>query len=337
MNELTVIIGPRDRYTGVIECIDSIAEFTPLPFDLIVLDLKYPRALRREIDARVASMPSARVVDYGLITPMQALRRVLPEISTPRLAWIDNDSRVTEGWYEPLKDAVDSGAAVASPLILEREGVDIGASIRNHLHSSEIRVVSYEGTDYLIEHKKFRRELPENLGNAREPTETFELHGVLFDTAKLKSIDIPDMVVREHIDICMQLQAMGESVVVEPRSTIIFDNLGTRMVRSDMRFFFFRWGKDIASRSHREFEKRWGYGFYSEQSMYNWAFRRKVFLVCRWLHLPINVSNKVAGLMKRLFCRDWDPMNDPTDQSRHLYSSLPDGRPNYLGAPAATG
>ena len=335
MKKLTVIVGPRDRYTGVIECIDSIVSFTSVEFDLIVLDLAYPTDLRRQIDERVAKMPGARVVELGLVTPMAALQRVLPEIKTPELAWVDNDSRVTEGWYEPLSEAIAAGAAVASPLILEREGVDIGASIRNHLHTSEIRIVSYNDTDYLIEHKKHRRELPENLAGERERTETFELHGVLFDTEKLRKVDIPDMVVREHIDICMQLEAMGESVVVEPRSTIIFDNLGTRMRFSDMKFFFFRWDRKLASHAHREFEKRWGYGFYSEQSMYNWAFRRKVFLICRWMHLPIFASNKIAGLMKRLFCRDWDPLNDPTDQSKHFYSSLPDGRPTYRGAVTA--
>ncbi len=325
--KLTVIVGPRDRYSGVIECIDSIYEHTTAPFDLIVLDLDYPASIANKLRQRIERETNARIESFGLITPMAALSSVLPGINTERLAWIDNDSRVTSGWFEPLDKVVGQGAAVASPLILEKEGVDQGAEIRNHLHSSEIRVVEYNSEQFLIEHKKFRRELPENLSSEHETTETFELHGVLFDTAKLKSVDIPQMVVREHIDICMQLQAAGESVVVVPESVIIFDNLGTRMGLSDMRFFFFRWGRKLAQESHQLFRARWGYRFYSENAMYNWAFRRKVFLVCRFFYLPIPVANKASGLMKRLFCKDWDPLNDPTDQSNHFYSTLPSNKP----------
>ncbi|MEM7707648.1 MAG: glycosyltransferase [Pseudomonadota bacterium] len=320
--DLTVIVGPRDRYSGVVECIEEIYRHTSEPFELLVLDLGYPKRLRQQIDESIATKKLARVVEYGLITPMAALQRILPKVKGKKTAWIDNDSRVTAEWYEPLKRAVDEGAAIASPLILEKDGVDIGAKIRNHLHQSEIRVVEYQGRELLIEHKLFRRELPENLPESVSRSETFELHGVVFDTDKLRALDIPQMVVREHIDICMQLEHKGEAVVIVPQSVVLFDNLGTRMELADMRYFFFRWSERLSRESHREFERRWGYGFYSEQGMYNWAFRRKAFLICRFFFLPVNLSNRIGGVAKKIFRRDWDPLPDPIGKSHHLYSHL---------------
>jgi hypothetical protein len=327
MASVTVLIVPRDRYTGVLECIDALYEHTDQAFKLIVADLEYPAALIEKVRARLAGVADAEVVSMGLITPMQALARLRDRLDSDVTVWVDNDSQVTAGWLPPLVETIEGGAAIASPLILEKEGVDAGAPLRNHLYTSEIRVVQVDGRDYLIEDKKYRREVPERLPREQAEIETFELHGVAFRTSMLKEIEIPDMVVREHIDICMQLKARGERVVVEPRSVVLFDNLGTRMSRSDMRFFFFRWSRELAEKSHRNFEARWGYPFYSEQSMYNWAFRRKAFLLARWAGMPIPVANKMTGVAKRLFCQDWDPLKDPTGASKHLYSVLPEHRP----------
>ena len=91
---------------------------------------------------------------------------------------------------------------------------------------------------------------------------------------------------------------------------------GTRMALSDMKFFFYRWGPKLTGPSSRLFEKRWGYNFYSEQSMYNWVVRRKAFLAARWLGAPIGIANRATQVAKKLFCKDWDPLPDPDGASR---------------------
>src|SRR3546814_7939187 len=78
-----------------------------------------------------------------------------------------------------------------------------------------------------------------------------------------------------------------------------------------MRFFFYRWVRKLTTPSSRLFERRWGYNFYSERSMYNWVVRRKAFLVSRWLGAPISIANRATQVVKKLFCRDWDPLPDP--------------------------
>src|SRR3546814_12628824 len=78
---------------------------------------------------------------------MDALREAQPLTDTPAVVLLDNDSRVTEGWLPPLLAAMADGHAVVTPLILEREGVDRGAALRNHLYTGELRVVDVESSE----------------------------------------------------------------------------------------------------------------------------------------------------------------------------------------------
>jgi hypothetical protein len=116
-------------------------------------------------------------------------------------------------------------------------------------------------------------------------------------------------------------------VLTQPKSVVIFDNLGTRMELADMRFFFFRWGRNLTWEASRLFEERWGYKFYAEQAMYHWVFRRRIFLFCRWLYLPIAVANNVTRVfakIKTIIRPVWDPLKDPYKNSYNFYSSRGD-------------
>ena len=318
---VTIIISPRDRYSGLLECVENVCRHTPEPFELWVLDLGYPRDVIAPVRRYLEGRAGARIVPLGLVAPMDALRSVRDGLRTETVVLLDNDTRVGEGWLMPLLAAKRAGAALVSPLILEREGVDRGAELRNHLYTGELRVVDVERTSYLVEHKAHRRTPYEQVPREAAETGTFELHCVLFATPTFRAIELPSMVIREHLDISLQLCARGERMLVEPRSVVTFDNLGTRMRLSDMRFFFFRWSPRLTGASSRLFERRWGYRFYSEQSMYNWVVRRKAFLVARWFGLPIGASNRVAGVVKRFFCRDWDPVPDVDGNARSLLAT----------------
>lgn len=325
MNDVTVVITPRDRYSGLDRCITNLYNNTEEEFDLVILDLGYPKSELKKAKKITNTKSNVRIISYGLITPMAALEKVRGEITSKYTVLLDNDSNVTQGWLTPLVSAVDKHAVIVSPVVLEKEGVDEGEAIRSHLYSCDIRMLKFNNTEYLIENKKFRRALPEELPTGVQQTDTFELHCVLFVTSHLQDVEIPQMVVREHIDIGLQTRAMGKTIVVQPESIILFDNLGTRMNLADMKYFFFRWNKNLSKNSHILFEKRWGYKFYAENAMYIWAFRRKMFLLSRFVGMPIWASNKITGLIKRLFLKDWDPIEDPIMSSSILRENFSDG------------
>lgn len=324
--KVTVVITPRDRYSGVIECVENLYKLTPEPFLLKVVDLAYPKKIKHELVELLASKDNAELLEMGLIIPMEAMRNVRESITTPYVMFLDNDSNVTEGWLPPLLAVAESDEKIAlvNPLTLEKAGVDIGAPLRNHLFTNEITCLEVEGTDYLIEEKHYRRALPEDIPQEVVASEMFELHGVLFNTKILQEIELPQMVIREHIDIAIQLKKLGYKVFSQPSSIVVFDNLGTRMELADMKFFFFRWGKTLTWQSSRLFEQRWGYNFYAEQAMYHWVFRRRIFLYCRWLHIPISLANQVTRVfakIKTLIKPVWDPVKNPGEKAVNFFEN----------------
>lgn len=336
MADVTVIITPRDRYTGIVECIENVYACTPQPFKLLVLDADYPAALRRAMDRAVRGRTNAQIVPVGPVIPMDAIRQVRDGIDTPYTMHLDNDSDVTPGWLPPLlESAGETGAAIINPVTLERAGVDKGEHLRCHLYTSDIRAVDVEGRTYLIENKHFRRTPRRELPTEVRQTETFELHGVMFETAALRAVELPHATIREHIDISMQLQAMGRIQVVDPRSVVEFDNLGTRAALGDLRYFNLRWNSTITRESSDLFEQRWGYRFYNEQFMYNWAIRRRLFLILHHFYVPGAVANPLANIYQKLFLKEWDPHPDPVGASYHFYSSLPGKVPVRRNRPAA--
>src|SRR3546814_11145341 len=103
-----------------------------------------------------------------------------------------------EGWLPQLLAAMADGHAVVTPLILEREGVDRGAALRNHLYTGELRVVDVEDTPYLIEHKQLRRaELPD-IPNQRSTTGNFKRLLLLYTVDFLRPHDSPPTVITKQ-------------------------------------------------------------------------------------------------------------------------------------------
>lgn len=332
MKDTTIVITPRDRFTGIIECIDNVYQYTDeKDFDLIILDLGYPKHLRKAIDKKLSALNNAKLLDYGLVIPMEGMRKARTHIETPFTVLLDNDSRVTSGWLAPLVETgKSSGAAVISPLTLEKEGVDEGEDLRNHIYTCELRIVEADKQPYLIEYKPYRRALPSEIPAEIRETQAFELHCVMFRTDVLQSIELPQMTMREHLDIGMQLQARGKKLLADPRSIIHFDNLGTRADLDDLKYFNLRWNRKICEQSSRLFEKRWGYKFYNEEAIYFWAQRRRIFLVLRNFYIPIYLANKIDRLFRKIKTSIqpiWDPIADPYAASEMFYETLAKGLP----------
>jgi Glycosyl transferase family 2 len=298
---VTILIVPRDRFSSVVPCAESVVQNTREPYDLVFLDFGYDKATRDRLQAVCSGVPT-QFVDCGRAIPMAALRSFVPRLTTRYLAWLDNDTFVTPGWLGALLDRAAAGAQVILPVTLEREGLDVDPRripLRNHISHSELREVTVRGRKYVFDHKPYRRAAPEELPKEAHTVDFFELHAFFIETAVLARLDIPDMVVREHIDLGIQLHRLGIPIWCEPRSSVIFDNIHTRPTLGDIRFFQYRWAEPLIDRSHDLFEKRWGYRFYNEQFMKNWAFRRKVFSWARFAGLPHGAADLASRAVGR--------------------------------------
>jgi hypothetical protein len=312
--QVTIVVVPRDRFSSVVMCAESILKNTDVPFRLTFLDFGYSQRTLKKLVHLCRDVPT-QFVRCGRTIPMVAFREHLPEVATPYVAWVDNDTYVTPGWMSALLERAAQGARVVSPVTLEREGFDRAsrkAPLRNHISHSELRRVSVDGVPYVFDYKPYRRATPDEIPQEPHTIDYFELHTFFAETDVLRRLELPEMVVREHIDIGIQLHRLGIDIWCEPNSVVHFDNMHERPSFRDLRFFFFRWAQRRINQSHDLFDERWGYRFLSEQSIKNWAFRRKVFGVCRFIRLPHGFSDLVARGLNKAF-RPSIPVHFPRD------------------------
>lgn len=310
---VTIVVVPRDRFSSVVDCVRCIKKYTPEAFKLVILDFGYSSNTLDAVRKAAGDAP-LEIVQCGRTIPMIAFANYLPKIDTTYTAWVDNDTYVTEGWMTAMLARAAQGARVILPVTLECEGLDVDTRkipLRNHVSHSELRKVDVDGKDYVFDYKPFRRAAPEELPQEPHVVDFFELHTFFAETEVLRELDLPAMVVREHIDIGVQLYHKGIDIWGEPTSIVHFDNINARPGWSDLKFFFFRWDQKLIDQSHRLFKERWGYDFYNERFMKNWAFRRKVYSVCRFLFMPQKVSDFISRGMVKVFCTPIPPALRP--------------------------
>jgi hypothetical protein len=326
---VTIVVVPRDRFSSVVACIEAIVRYTEPPYRLAVLDFGYSRADLESVKRAAAKVP-CEIVPTGRVIPMVGFAAYLPRITTRYVAWVDNDTYVMEGWLRPLLARAASGARVLLPVTFEREGLDVDARrlvMRNHVSHTELRKVMVNGSTYVFDHKPYRRAAPEELPQEPHVVDFFELHAFLAETAVLRQLEYPPMVVREHIDLGLQLHRLRIPIWGEPKSHVLFDNIHERPTWQDLRFFFFRWQDRFIDQSHRLFKERWGSQFYNERFMRNWAFRRKVFSGCRFLGVPNRIADLASRVLVKVFRTATPPQlrGDPLKQSDRVLTPLVPG------------
>ena len=327
MEEVTIVVVPRDRFSSVLGCTASLLEHTAVPFRLVFLDFGYSRRTLKHLREMCSAVP-LEIVPCGRTIPMLALKEYLPQISTKYFAWVDNDTYVTPGWMTILFERAAVGARVIMPMTLEREGLDADSRkipLRNHISHAELRSVTVDGIEYVFDYKPFRRAAPEELPPEPHTVDFFELHTFFAETEVMRQLDLPAMVVREHIDLGIQLHRLGIEIWCDPRCQVHFDNIHERPGLRDLRFFFFRWDEKLINQSHRLFKERWGYEFYNEQFMKNWAFRRKVFSVCRFVGLPQRLSDLASRVLNKVLRPKIPPQlaKDPLPRSTRVSEVSP--------------
>ena len=109
LEQVTIVVVPRDRFSSVSACIRSIIENTAIPFRLDVLDFGYSAYQLAELQQMCRQKP-LNIIPCGRTIPLEAFRNYLNQVRTPYVAWVDNDTNVTASWLEALLDRAARGA-----------------------------------------------------------------------------------------------------------------------------------------------------------------------------------------------------------------------------------
>ncbi|NJK28140.1 MAG: glycosyltransferase [Coleofasciculaceae cyanobacterium SM2_3_26] len=280
---VTLVTVPRERFSCTQASLESIYAHTQIPFKLVYVDGNSPPDVQRYLATQAKEKQFQLIrTDYYLY-PNQARNLGAAAVDTPYLVFIDNDVIVTPGWLRSLMQCAEStGAAVVGPLMCQYE------PIHTEVHFAG-------GESHIWVDKTRRRRLREKMYSQgkqvaeiqtklqRTETELAEFHCVLVRHSVLKQLgglDEQMLNTKEHLDFCMSVRELGETVYFEPASLVTYVP-GPPLVWSDLHYYMLRWSDAWTLASLHRLRDKWnlaedGY-FTTKYKKLGW--RRKMTII----------------------------------------------------------
>ena len=276
--KVTLVVGPRERFSYARESLESIYRDTDYPFDLVYVDVCSPTPIRRYLETKAQEKGFQLLHTDYYISPNQArnvgLRYVLSQTNSKYVVFVENDVVVKRGWLTTLVQcAEETGAAVVGPLTC------IGQPAHQVIHNAGGQ--SYIFTE--VKEKTRRRirqsayltgravaDVPDQLGRVK--CDYVEFHCLLARTEIFEKTGLLDegmLATREHIDFCFMVTEAGGSIYSDRQAVVTTDTLGIASNKtglqawfgsiqlpdfqwSDLPYFMLRWSDawDLASLHH---------------------------------------------------------------------------------------
>lgn len=259
---VTIICVPRERFGHTRASLESLLAGTAPPYTLIYVDGGAPAEERGYLE-RMAVANGFRLIrsDFYL-TPNQARNVGLRGVTTPYVAFVDNDVEVTPGWLESLVACADeTDAAIVTPLICQgtpvHETIHFAGGtcgVREEAEDGQVRRHIVE--DVYLQGCKVADERPRLV---RSPTQLAEFHCMLVRTSVLERLGPLDeklLSTKEHVDLCMSVQRMGGTIWLEPASLVTYV-FGTSLRVRDMPYFMLRWSDAWERASLEHLRAKW--------------------------------------------------------------------------------
>lgn len=234
--KVTLVVGPRERFSGTRASLNSIYADTDYPFDLVFVDVCSPRPVQTYLQAKAQEQSFTILRTDHYVSPNQArnigLRYVLEQTESQYIVFIENDVIVQRGWLTKLVNcAEETNAAVVGPLTC------IGQPLHQVIHNAGGK--SYIKAD--VKNGQHRRRIKQSAyltGRAiadvtdqlqRTQCDYVEFHCMLVRTdiiAKTGFLDEGMLATREHIDFCFMVTQAGGHIYNERSAMVTTDTLG---------------------------------------------------------------------------------------------------------------
>ena len=257
MARTTVIVSPRERYSPIIESLQSL--FSTISSDVPVIVVgAYPVSLCEKLRELSRIRPFRHEARESPLIPNEA-RNIGTDFSeTQYIAYCDNDMIYEPGWLQALEAHADrTGVEVVAPLIC------IGLPRARIIHQAG-GVISVTVDDKGIHLKETMNLKDRSINflegsNLRQITDTGEFHTIFVRTDFMRKIGVLDerLITREHIDFALRVMQAGGRIGFEQRA-IVTQNAWSRLEPGDLSYHVFRWSHEHAVRSLDAFETTWG-------------------------------------------------------------------------------
>lgn len=315
--EVTIVITPRERYSGILSCIESVYSNTPdTAFELVYADGALPadvaEAVQRESEKRGFKFIR---FDYPL-TPNEGRNFGVENAETPYVVFVDNDVTVTPHWLEPLLDtAKETNAWLVGPVTLD------GNFPNERIHSAggdaRIDVVHGKRHMHLVPH--FSREHVAEVQSKLErgPVSMIENHVLLlrrdiFDT--IGRLDEEVLGIGDLHDFVTQVNEAGGTTILEPASKVILWDASTNgdlLTSQDLPWYLLRWSDEWNKTSVDKIAENWNLDpadpWIDHAQEFGALHRRKAYRLGGVLGRAVgftmyNLSRSLGAAMERQFC-----------------------------------
>jgi GT2 family glycosyltransferase len=245
MPKVTIVVGPRERFSHTQASLESIYHNTRYPFDLVYVDVCTPPVIQAYLNAQSQEKGFTLIRTPYYISPNQArnvgLRHVLKDAKAKYVVFIENDVVVEPGWLTLLvKCAEETEAEVVGPLTC------IGKPELGVIHNAG-------GATYILDDVKpdgrMKRRLRQDAyltGQAiaqvqdqmhRVQCDYVEFHCLMARTdlfGKTGLLDEGMLATREHIDFCLSVKEVGGNVYCEREAIVTTDTVGIAQNKAGM-------------------------------------------------------------------------------------------------------
>ena len=275
--ETTVVVVPRERFSAALRSLDSILERTEAPHRLLYVDGNSPPAVREGLERRAREHGFRLLRSERYLAPNRARNLALEHVTTPYVAYVDNDVVVERGWLTALLGCASAtGAALVGPLTYEGE--------------PEERIIHVAGGVCELEGESPNRLLlavQHHLGRSRDDVDELlvrcvtgltEFHCVLVRREVLERtgpLDEGLLASREHLDLSLAVRELGEEIWFEPEAVVTYC-APERLESTDRPFFLLRWSEGWIEASLDRFSSKHGITPGYKQRRHIATFRRSL-------------------------------------------------------------
>ncbi|MFP4123015.1 MAG: glycosyltransferase family 2 protein [Coleofasciculus sp.] len=259
--QVTVVVTPRERFSYTRESLESIYDYTEIPFNLVYVDGGSPQHIQQYLANKAQEKDFQLIRVNRYLSPNQSRNLGLRQVKTKYVVFIDNDVVVTPGWLKGLVEcANETGAAVVGPVIC------IGTPIHDMIHNpgGSISIKEEQVGEEQIQRFHHKCHFKRRVNDVRDRLQRaecdyVEFHCMLARTdifEKTGPLDEGLLSTREHLDFCMLVARAGGKIYAE-RQVIVTYVPGPPVQWSDLGFFMLRWSDawDLASLEH--FREKW--------------------------------------------------------------------------------
>ncbi|MBD2336547.1 glycosyltransferase [Calothrix sp. FACHB-156] len=256
---VTLVVVPRERFSCTQASLESIYEYTTIPFKLVYVDGNSPHKVHQYLETKAQEKNFTLIRTDYYLSPNHARNIGLTYVDTKYLVFIDNDVIVSPGWLEALVNCAETtGATVVGPLMCEKQPIHQ----RVHFAGGESHIViDIKGRRHLRE-KMYKQghQVAELLPQLRRTkTELAEFHCTLVRTKIFEEIGYLDeemLNTKEHLDFCMTVMQAGGTVYFEPESLVTYVP-GPPLEWSDLHFYMLRWSDAWTLGSLQRLRSKW--------------------------------------------------------------------------------